>query len=377
MRKSHQIADRMGLLDASGIRKVFDLAASLKDPVNFSIGQPDFDVPDACKDVAIEAIRRGRNKYTRTQGTADLLAAIADACRREFNWSDPYRTPSGDERGYLVTSGSSGALLLAILTLVNPGDEVVFADPYFVMYKHLVNLAGGVPVAVDTYPDFRPDVDKFARAITDKTRLLIINSPTNPTGTVWRREELAAVAELAAKRDLLVISDEIYNAFCYDSPFVSMAGLHENTLLMRGFSKSHAMTGWRVGWCAGPKPIIEKMTMLQQYTFVCAPSMAQDACVAALRMDTDQTRDLYKRKRDLVHDGLRERFGLQKPQGAFYAFVPAPGGKASEFVQKAIASNVLIIPGNVFSGRDTHFRLSYATGEDQIRRGVEILNRLA
>jgi aspartate aminotransferase/aminotransferase len=376
MRRSHQIADRMGLLDASGIRKVFDLAAKLKDPVDFSIGQPDFDVPDACKDVAIEAIRRGRNKYTQTQGTAALLGALADLCGREFTWPDPYRGPSG-ERGYLVTSGSSGALVLAILTLVNPGDEVVFADPYFVMYRHLVHLAGGVPVTVDTYPDFRPDPEKFAKAITDKTRLLILNSPCNPSGAVYTREELAAIAELAAKRDLLVISDEIYNSFCYDAPFVSMASLYENTLLMRGFSKSHAMTGWRVGWCAGPKAIIEKMTMLQQYTFVCAPSMAQEACVTALRMDVSWACDAYSRKRDLIYEGLRDRFGLLKPAGAFYAFVPAPGGKATEFVQKAIANNVLIIPGNVFSGRDTHFRISYATTEDKIRKGVEILSGLA
>ena len=376
MRKSHQIADRMRLLDASGIRRVFDLAAQLKDPVDFSIGQPDFDVPEACKDAAIEAIRRGRNKYTQTQGTAALLAALADLCRREFNWPDPHRGPSS-ERGYLVTSGSSGALVLAILTLVNPGDEVVFADPYFVMYRHLVHLAGGVPVAVDTYPDFRPDPGKFARAITDKTRLLIVNSPCNPTGAVYTREELAALAELAAQRDLLVISDEVYNSFCYDAPFVSMAGLYDNTLLMRGFSKSHAMTGWRVGWCTGPKSIIEKMTMLQQYTFVCAPSMAQEACVTALRTDASWACDAYRRKRDLLYDGLRERFGLKKPEGAFYAFVPAPGGRATEFVQKAIANNVLIIPGNVFSGRDTHFRISYATTEDQIRKGVEILSGLA
>ncbi|HUU58539.1 MAG TPA: aminotransferase class I/II-fold pyridoxal phosphate-dependent enzyme [Phycisphaerae bacterium] len=369
VRKSHAIADRMRLLDASGIRKVFDLAAQLKDPINLSIGQPDFDVPDPVKEVAVDAIRDGRNKYTQTQGTAELHAAIRRRCRREFGWND--------DRAYLVTSGVSGALLLAMLVTVDPGDEVVFADPYFVMYSHLVNLAGGIPVPVDTYDDFRPDVGRFADAITDKTRMLILNSPANPTGVVYREQELRDLAALAARRDLLVVSDEIYNLFCYDTPFVSMAGIYANTLLMRGFSKSYAMTGWRLGWCTGPQPILEKMTMLQQYSFVCAPSMAQAAGVAALRTDVSQHAVAYRRKRDMVCEALTPAFGLVKPGGAFYAFVPAPGGDATAFVEKAIRSNVLIIPGNVFSARNTHFRLSYATSDEKLRRGLEILTNLA
>jgi aspartate aminotransferase len=377
MRKSHQIADRMKHLDASGIRKVFDLAARMKDPVNFSIGQPDFDVPDSLKQIAIDAIRRGHNKYTQTQGTAELLKALGELCCKEFGWHDPNRGATFGERGYLVTSGTSGGLMLAILTLVNPGDEVVFTDPYFVMYRHLVNLAGGVPVPVSTYPSFRLDAQKLADAITDKTRLLILNSPCNPSGAVYSREEMKAVAEVAAKHDLLIVSDEIYQPFCYDRPFVSLVEVYDNTLLLRGFSKSHAMTGWRVGWCTGPKAIIEKMTMLQQYSFVCAPSFAQDACVAALATDMSREAAAYKRKRDMVFDALGPAFGLVKPEGAFYAFVPAPGGDATAFVQKAIANNVLIIPGNVFSDRDTHFRLSYATTDDKIRQGLDILVRIA
>lgn len=367
-RKSHVIADRMRLLDASGIRKVFDLAAKMKDPINLSIGQPDFDVPDSIKEEAIAAIRRGENKYTLTQGTAKLRASLAEECRKEFGWTD--------ERPFLVTSGVSGALMLAIMTTVNPGDEVVYADPYFVMYAHLVNLAGGVNVPVNTYPGFRPDINRIADAITDKTRMLIINSPANPTGVIWSREEMTQLAEIAAKRDILVVSDEIYNLFCYDQPFVSMAALYENTLLMRGYSKSYAMTGWRMGWCTGPKPIIEKMTMLQQYTFVCAPSMAQ-ASVAAIQCDMSRQVADYKRKRDMVYDALGESFGLVKPQGAFYAFVPAPGGDASDFVTKAIENNVLIIPGNVFSSQNTHFRLAYTVPDERLAKGLDILTRIA
>jgi aspartate aminotransferase/aminotransferase len=369
LRKIDSIADRMRLLDASGIRKVFDLAAKMRDPVNLSIGQPDFDVPEPVREEAVAAIRRGLNKYTQTQGLAELRAAVGEQCREEFGWTD--------ERAYLITSGVSGALLLAMLTTVNAGDEVLFLDPYFVMYAHLVNLVGGKPVAVDSYPDFRPDLNRIADAISDRTRMLVINSPCNPTGAVYGERELRDIAELARNRELLVLSDEIYNLFCYDAPFVSMAGVYENTLLMRGFSKSYAMTGWRMGWCTGPKAILEKMTMLQQYSFVCAPSMAQAASVVALKTDVTAYAAAYARKRDLVYAKLGERFGLIKPQGAFYAFVPAPGGKATAFVEKAIANNVLIIPGNVFSSRDTHFRISYATSDEKLERGLDILVKLA
>ncbi len=359
----------MSRLDASGIRKVFDLAAKMKNPINLSIGQPDFDVPEQVKEEAIDAIRRGENKYTQTQGSSALLDAVARKCGEELG--------SSDDRGYLITSGVSGGLVLAMLTLVNPGDEVVFTDPYFVMYAHLTNLVGGKCVPVDTYPDFRPDAGKIADAITDRTRLLIINSPANPTGAVYSRTELEQIAEVAEKHDLLVVSDEIYNDFCYDEPFVSMASVYDNTLLLRGFSKSYAMTGWRLGWATGPRPVVEQMTMLQQYSFVCAPSMAQAGGVRAIGTDVSEHVADYQRKRDIVQDMLGEAFGLIKPAGAFYAFVPAPGGEATPFVEKAIASNVLIIPGGVFSERDTHFRISYATDDNQLRKGLEILAGLA
>ncbi len=257
------------------------------------------------------------------------------------------------------------------------------------MYAHLANLCGGVCVPVSTYDDFRPDLDHLADAITARTRLLILNSPANPTGAVLSEAELRDIAGIAAKRDLLVISDEIYNLFCYDQPFVSMAGLYDNTLLLRGFSKSYAMTGWRIGWCTGPQAILEKMTMLQQYSFVCAPSMAQEAALVALETDMSAEVAAYKKKRDMVHAALAPALGLVKPAGAFYAFCPAPGspaggrrrgksgGDATAFVTQAIEHNVLIIPGNVFSSRDTHFRLSYATSDDKLAQGLDILVKLA
>jgi len=366
----------MRLIDASGIRKVFDLAAKMTDQINLSIGQPDFDVPEPIKAGAIEAIRSGKNKYTQTQGAAELRGAVAAACKDEFGW-DPPAGQAGDERLYLISSGVSGALVLTMLALVNPGDEVVFTDPYFVMYSHLVHLAEGVAVPVDTYDDFRPDVQRIADAITDKTRMLVVNSPCNPTGCVYTEQELQDIADLAAKKDLLVVSDEIYNLFCYDQPFVSMASIYENTLLMRGFSKSYGITGWRLGWCTGPRKIIEKMTMLQQFSFVCAPSMAQSAIAKAFDVDMSEQVQAYKRKRDMVYEALGPAMGLVRPGGAFYAFVPAPGGDATAFVTRAIANNVLMIPGNVFSSRDTHFRVSYATSDERLTQGLDILVSLA
>ncbi len=370
MSRDFTIAERMSLLDASGIRRMFDLAATMKDPINLSIGQPDFDVPDAIKAEAIAAIEQGFNSYTPTQGAAALRESIGAIIAEEFAW--------GDDHDLLVTSGVSGALVLAFMTLINPGDEVIMLDPFFVMYSHLVNLCGGSPVRIDTYPDFRPDAEKIAAAVTDRTKLLLLNSPGNPTGVAYTRDEMIAIAKVAKANDLLVISDEIYDAFCYDEPFVSMASLYEDTLVMRGFSKSYAMTGWRLGWCAGPGGVIDAMTTLQQYSFVCAPSMAQIAGVVALQTDVSQYVDAYRRKRDMVFDVLGPKLGLIKPGGAFYAFVPAPESTtATEFVTEAISKNVLIIPGKVFSDRDTHFRISYATDDEKLARGLEILSDMA
>ncbi|OHB59083.1 MAG: aspartate aminotransferase [Planctomycetes bacterium RBG_13_44_8b] len=365
------LADRTSLIDSSGIRKVFNLAASMKDPINFSIGQPDYDVPERLKQVAIEAIKQGQNKYTITAGDATLRAKIAEQITAELNWSNP---------ATLVASGVSGALLLAFMSLINPGDEVIFPDPYFVMYKHLVNLLGGKCVFVDTYPDFALHPEKIADKITDRTKLIIVNSPCNPTGAVYAKNDLKALAEIAAKKDILVLSDEIYDKFCYDRPYESMASFYPNTILLRGFSKSFAMTGWRLAYVAVGehlKPLIEEMTKIQQYTFVCAPAPFQQAAIAAMDYDVSDLIAGYKTKRDIIYDGLKDKFELQKSGGAFYSFIKAPAGSGTKFVEKAIKNNVLIIPGNVFSEKDTHFRLCFTTTNDKLRQGIEILRNLA
>lgn len=362
------LSKRVSQLDASGIRKVFDLAGKLANPVNLSIGQPDFAVPQAIQERAIEAIREGHNHYTVTQGIEQLREAIGSRLDEELGAS---------ERNILVTSGVSGGLVLAFLCLLDPGDEVIIPDPYFVMYKPLIELVGARAVLVDTYPDFGLHVERISKAISERTRTIVVNSPSNPTGAVYGRAELEGLAELARAKDLVLISDEIYNEFCYDQAYVSMAGLYERTLLLRGFSKTYAMTGWRMGYASGPAELIEKMAMVQQYTFVCAPNMVQWAGITALETDMSAEVASYRRKRDMIYEGLSKSFDVSKPGGAFYIFPRAPGGKGEDFVRKAIEQNVLIIPGNVFSSQNSHFRISYAASEEVLSRGVEILCKLA
>ncbi|UCG47362.1 MAG: aminotransferase class I/II-fold pyridoxal phosphate-dependent enzyme [Phycisphaerales bacterium] len=365
-------ADRTSLIDASGIRKVFALAATLKDPINFSIGQPDFDVPEALKEEAIRAIMDGRNKYSQTAGDSILKEKIAARVAEEFGWANP---------AVLVASGVSGGLLLAFMSLINPGDEVILPDPYFVIYKHVPRLLGGKCVYIDSYPDFRLPVEKIAAAITDRTKMIILNSPCNPTGAVYSEAEIKALAEVATKKDILILTDEIYEKFSYDGGSPSIAHCHEKTLLMRGFSKSYAMTGWRLAYVAAHeslKGVIEEMTKIQQYTFVCAPTPFQKAAEAALDYDVGDLVGVYRKKRDILYDGLKDKFELVKPSGAFYAFVKAPAGaEATDFVERAIKNNVLVIPGGVFSEKNTHFRISYATTDEKIREGTKILCSLA
>lgn len=369
-RPDHQrwIAERMRYIESSGIRKVFELARSLKDPVNLSIGQPDFDVPEPIKAAAHAAIDGGANAYTVTQGIPELRAkiqAVVHACYRQA------------DREVFITSGTSGGLMLALCCTVNPGDEVIVFDPYFVMYPHLVTLVGGTTVYVDTYPDFSIDVDRVRAALTPRTKAILVNSPANPTGRMHPREVLRDLAMLAAERGMLLMSDEVYRVFCYDRPFASPAEFNEDVLVFDGFSKAYGMTGWRLGFAHGPRRLIQEMIKLQQFTFVCAPSMVQHAGIAAWDYDVSAIVADYRRKRDRIYEGLKDRYELVRPEGAFYAFPKAPRGSGSEFVAEAIRNNLLLIPGNVFSKRDSHFRLSYAADERTLERGIEILNRIA
>jgi len=360
----------MDRLQLSGIRKIFELAAHLKNPVNLSLGQPDFEVPIEIQEAAIRAIRSNRNGYTVTEGIPELREKLQEELRRRAGFTEG--------RKILITAGVAGAIFLAMGVLVEKGDEVIVPDPYFGMYWNAIRFFAGVPKLLDTYPDFRIKPEKLDRLITPKTKLILFNNPVNPTGVAYRPEEVAAVAEVARRRGVLILSDEIYASYSYDFPHESM-GLHSpDSLLVGGFGKAYAITGWRLGFAAGPADIIDKMTLMQQCSFVSAPSITQWAGVAALDVKVSEFRADYRRKRDVVYDELKGRYQMEKPQGAFYFFPKCPGGlKDTEFVRRAIDRGLLIVPGSACSRKSTHFRLSYAVPDPVLERGVDILRQLA
>jgi aspartate aminotransferase/aminotransferase len=365
----HWLADRTRRFDSSGIRKVFDLGAKLRDPINLSIGQPDFDVPEPVRLAAIEAIQSRRNGYALSQGMPVLREKLQARITEQYGHAD---------REVFVTSGTSGGLMLAMLALLDPGEEVIIFDPYFVMYDVLAGVVGAQAVHVDTYPDFRLDPDRVAAAITPRTKMILLNSPNNPTGAVASAEEIRAVAELAAERNVVLVSDEIYRGFCYDRPFVSPAQFNPQTLVVDGFSKTYAVPGWRLGFAHGPAAIIREMIKLQQFSFVCAPQPAQWAGAVAMDVDMSPQIEAYRRKRDLLLDGLAGYYDVARPGGAFYLFPRLPWGTGLEFVARAIERyQMLLIPGSVFSRRDTHFRISYAADDAVLHRGIDALRKLA
>ena len=362
------IADRTRGFDSSGIRRMFDLAAKLEDPINLSIGQPDFDVPETVKAELIQAIQDGKNGYSLTQGMPVLRDKLQSDIDQQFGH---------DDRTAFVCSGTSGGLFLAVLALIDPGDEVIYFDPYFVMYPAMVEMAGGKSVPISTYPDFKFDVGKVEAAITDKTKMIILNSPSNPTGVCPSDEEIKAVAELAHRKGICLVSDEIYSKFTYDRPHVSAAKFNPDTVVIDGFSKSYAMTGLRVGYVSAPNTLVQTMLKIQQYTFVCAPQPAQWAAAAAMDVDMSAYVADYKAKRDRLIDGLKDDYEIVVPGGAFYVYPKLPWGTGQQFVDEAIANNLMVIPGSIFSAADSHFRISYAADDAVIDRGVEVLRKIA
>lgn len=390
------VSHRANAIDASGIRRIFALAASLDDPINLSIGQPDFPVPESIKHAATNAIDGDINGYTSTQGLPALLDKVNAWLRTDLGWDTrTVSTPGHTGPVSFITSGTSGALLLAFMVLLNPGDECIIADPYFVAYPHLATLCGAKAVCVDTYPDFKLTAERVAEKITDKTKFVLFNTPSNPCGVVPSREECAELLALCRSRGVLLISDEIYDEFAFSDATTDhasgdptlarppsparLAGAQDDILLIRGFGKTYACTGWRLGYAAGPASIIEQMAKLQQYTFVCAPSPLQAGVVASFETSmSDRVRE-YQARRDLVREKLGGLTEITTPGGAFYAFVKVPerlGLSGAEFVERAIEHKVLVIPGGAFSQRDTHFRISFATRRDKLEQGLDILARL-
>ena len=364
------LSKRIKKIKSSSIRKVFDLATKNKGEfINFAIGQPRFKVPDELKRAMADAVQNGANKYAPTQGIQELREKVAEKLRVENNIQ-----ASSDD--IIITSGTSGGIFLALSSILNPGDEVIIPDPYFTLYKEIIAFLDGVPTFLDTYQTFRIDPEKLKRLITEKTKALIINSPNNPTGIVYSQKELSDLAKIAKKNNLLIISDEIYEKFNYDRKFFSVGGIYENTITLNGFSKSYAITGWRVGYAHAPGKIIQTMNKLQQYTFVCAPAPAQAALAKAFNVNLNEEYQKYRLKRDVLYQELEDKYQIYKPEGAFYLFVKMPPGR-KQFVDELINHKLLVVPGEAFSNRNDYFRISFAVEDDALEKGIKILRDLA
>lgn len=376
------IAKRVAELKPSGIRKFFDIVATMDDVISLGIGEPDFTTPQPILEAGIKALQQGETHYTSNAGIYQLREAIADLLEEKYQ----VRYDPASE--VVVTVGVSEALYLALTAVIDPGEEIIIPTPCFVSYQAEVLLAGGVPVEVPGRMEtgFQPEPDLIEAAITPRTKAIFIGFPNNPTGAVASKENLLAISRIADKHDLLVISDEIYDSLVYDVDhicFASLPGMKDRTITLGGFSKSFAMTGWRVGYAAAPKAILQGLVRIHQYTVMSAPTMSQLAALAAVQQGADyaeEMRQKYDRRRKLIVSGLNE-IGLETfmPQGAFYAFpqITISGLNDEEFAQRLLEEEkVAVVPGSAFgSGGEGFVRCSYATHYDQIEQALERMKK--
>ncbi len=362
----------------SGIRRFFDIAAEMDDVISLSVGEPDFPTPWHVRDVAIDSLQKGRTGYSPNKGFTALCREICNYYSRRFGLDYDFRTNA------VVTVGGSEAIDLAIRTLVNPGDEVLVPQPSFVCYAPIARLAGAkaIPIVTRREDEFRLTAQALSRSITKRTKLLILPYPNNPTGAVMRREHLEKIADVLRDTNIMVLADEIYSELTYNNiPHVSIAsldGMKERTVVVNGFSKSYAMTGWRLGYALGPEPVISIMTKVHQYAIMCAPTTSQHAAMEALRAGDDdivKMRDEYDMRRRLIVRGFRE-LGLDcfEPEGAFYVFpsILSTGMSSEEFCEKLLREkHVAVVPGNAFGECGEGFiRVSYAYSTAHINEAL-------
>lgn len=365
----------------SGIRRFFDIANEMEDVISLSVGEPDFLTPWHIREAGIHSLEKGRTRYTPNRGLMMLREEVCRFVKRKYGLS--YQ-PESD---VLITVGGSEAIDMALRCLITEGDEVIIPEPCFVCYDPMTRMAGGTPVSIATKAEneFRLTPEELENAITEKTKVLVFPFPNNPTGAVMRREHLEQIAEIVIRHDLIVLSDEIYSELTYGGePHVSIAslpGMQERTIVINGFSKTYAMTGWRMGYAVGPKELIAPMTKLHQYAIMSAPTTSQYAAIEALRNgdeDIAEMRDQYDMRRRLLVDGLN-RLGLTcfEPEGAFYVFpsIQSTGMTSEEFCERLLYDkHVAVVPGSAFGACGEGFiRISYAYS---IKHLTEALSRM-
>ncbi len=371
------IARHVAALPKSGIRKFFDIVAQRKDVISLGVGEPDFDTPWHISRAAITALEDGATHYTSNLGTPELRQAISDYVVRRFNAKYDWK------KEVLVTVGVSEAIDLAIRAITEPGDEILYHEPCFVSYAPMIRMAHGVPVCVETKVEdaFRLTVKALEEKVTPRTKALLLNFPCNPTGATLTRADLKAIAKFVLKHDLLLLADEVYSELVYDGKpqsFTSLPELRDNLVLLNGFSKSWAMTGYRLGYACGPREVVDTMMKIHQYGIMSAPTLSQAAGVEAMNRGDDDVarmRDEYRRRRDLLVSSLNA-MGLKTilPKGAFYVFadIRATGLPGEEFCLRLLNEHaVACVPGSAFGACGEGFiRMSYAASYEQIEQAV-------
>ncbi|MFZ6021478.1 MAG: pyridoxal phosphate-dependent aminotransferase [Chloroflexota bacterium] len=387
MRETY-LSQRVSSLKPSGIRRFFDIAATMQDVISLGIGEPDFDTPRPVVEAGIRSLQQGRTHYTSNAGTLELRRALTANLERLYGVQ---YDPDGE---VVITVGGSEALYLTATALLDPGDEVIIPTPCFVSYQAEVFLAGGVPVEIPCRMEDNFDVDpaRIEAAVTPRTKAILLGFPNNPTGAVATRERLLEIARIAEKYDLIVISDEIYDRLVYGGHrhvcFPTLPNMRERTVLLGGFSKDYAMTGWRIGYACAPAPILQGLLRVHQYTVMSAPTIAQDAAVVAIQ-DQDESvmamvEEYDRRRRMLVPELNRIGLPTFEPKGAFYAFpkVSVTGLDDETFATRLLQEEkVAVVPGNSFgAGGEGFCRISYATAyekiEEALRRIERFVNRL-
>ena len=376
------LADKVVEIKPSGIRKFFDIVSEMKDAISLGVGEPDFDTPWHIRDEGIYSLEKGRTFYTSNAGLKELKMEICNYMKRkqniEYNYNDEV----------IVTVGGSEAIDIALRAMLNPGEEVIIPQPCYVSYEPCTILAGGVPVIIDLKAEneFRLTAEELEEAITEKTKCLILAFPNNPTGAIMTKEDLEKIAKIIIEKDIIVISDEIYAELTYDREHVSIAslpGMQERTILINGFSKAYAMTGWRLGYACGPANIIGQMTKIHQFAIMCAPTTSQYAAVEALKNgdeDVKEMREAYNQRRRYLVNAFRE-MGLEcfEPFGAFYVFpcIKEFGMTSDEFATRFLEEEkVAAVPGTAFGDSGEGFlRISYAYSLDNLKIAMERFKR--
>lgn len=368
-------------IQPSGIRRFFDAASTMSNVISLGVGEPDFDTPWHVREEGIYSLEKGRTFYTGNSGLLELREEIGRYLDRRFGLSY-----SADE--ILVTVGGSEAIDIGFRTMLDPGDEVIIPEPCYVSYLPCVKLAGGVPVRLplEEKDQFKLTKEKLLSAITDKTKILVLPFPNNPTGAILNREELQIIADIVKEHDLFVMSDEIYSELNYEGGHVSIAsipGMRERTIVINGFSKSYAMTGWRLGYAAGPKEIMKQMLKIHQFVIMCAPTTSQYAAIEALRNgdeDVRRMRESYDERRRFLVNALNE-MGLPcfEPKGAFYVFpnISVYGMTSEEFARRLLEQErVAVVPGTAFGECGEGFlRISYAYSIDNLKKALDKIEK--